>query len=31
MTLAGDKDAPLQERVTVAWEAVNPPKRDDDK
>jgi hypothetical protein len=29
MTLAGDKDAPLQQRVTVAWEAVEPPKRDD--
>jgi hypothetical protein len=27
MTLAGDRDAPLQERVTVAWEAVDPPKR----
>jgi hypothetical protein len=27
MTLAGDKDAPLQQRVTVAWEAVDPPKR----
>ena len=31
MTLAGDRDAPLQERVTVAWEAVDPPKRDDEK
>jgi hypothetical protein len=29
MTLAGDKDAPLQERVTVAWERVDPPKRAD--
>jgi Family of unknown function (DUF5681) len=26
MTLAGDRDAPLQERVTVAWEAVDPPR-----
>jgi hypothetical protein len=26
MTRAGDRDAPLQERVTVAWEAVDPPK-----
>jgi hypothetical protein len=26
MTLAGDKDSPLQARVSVAWEAVEPPK-----
>ena len=29
MTLAGDKDSPLQERVRVTWEVVEPPKRDD--
>jgi Family of unknown function (DUF5681) len=29
MTLAGDKDAPLQGRVTVAWERIDPPKRTD--
>ena len=31
MTLAGDKDAPLQGRVTVAWERVDPPKRTDQR
>jgi hypothetical protein len=29
MQVAGDKDAPLNARVTVAWEVVEPPKRDD--
>jgi hypothetical protein len=28
MQVAGDKDAPLNSRVTVAWEVVEPPKRD---
>jgi hypothetical protein len=30
MTLAGDKESPMQTRATVEWTVVEPPKRDDD-
>jgi len=30
MQVAGDKDAPLNSRVTVAWEAVDVPKKDNE-
>ena len=29
LQVQGDKDAPLNTRMTVAWEAVDPPKKTD--
>jgi hypothetical protein len=31
LQVQGDKDAPLQQRVTVSWEPVDPPKSNGNK